>query len=38
LCLPSGSTLSTDEQRRIIDLVLRAGSGNANAAEVSAHA
>jgi hypothetical protein len=38
LCLPSGSTLSADAQRRIIDIVLAAAAGDGTAAEVSAHA
>jgi dTDP-4-amino-4,6-dideoxygalactose transaminase len=38
LCLPSGSTLSADDQRRVIDLVLSAGAGDAVASQVPAHA
>jgi len=38
LCLPSGSTLSADDQQRVIELVLRAGASDVVAARVSSHA
>jgi len=38
LCLPSGSTLSADDQRRVIDLVLGAAGRDVAIAKVSAHA
>jgi dTDP-4-amino-4,6-dideoxygalactose transaminase len=38
LCLPSGSTLNADDQRRVIDVVLAAAADDTVAAKVSAHA
>jgi dTDP-4-amino-4,6-dideoxygalactose transaminase len=38
LCLPSGSSLSADEQRRVVDVVLTVAAGGAEEGKASAHA